>query len=169
MEIRNMFENIYKVSNSFDPNKVEWRNYKDPNNKGYKIDFDYSLLGFDRNNGRLDMLLRYPKGKSYCRRHRHIASTLTLVLEGEQYLTEVKKDGSKNIISRKKGDYAIAKADALPHFEHGGDTGGTVLLSMHTKDGLLFEYFDENMKNGWTVSIEEFVKSWNDGSTYGEK
>ena len=63
----------------------------------------------------------------------------------------------------------MAKADALPHFEHGGDLGGIVLLSMHTKDGVLFEYFDENMQNGWTVSIEEYVQSWNSGSTYGDK
>ena len=90
-----MFENIHKVSSSYDPEKVEWRNYKDLNNKDFKIDFDYCLLGFDIQNGRLDMLLRYPKGKSYCRRHRHIASTLTLVLQGEQFLTEINEDGSK--------------------------------------------------------------------------
>jgi len=115
------------------------------------------------------MLLRYPKGKSHCRRHRHIASTLTLVLEGEQHITELDVDGSKNFIHRKKGDYALAHSDALPHFEHGGDMGGTVLLSMHAKDGILFEYFDENMKNGWTVSIIEYVESWNAGIAYGDK
>lgn len=164
-----MAENIYKVSSSYDPDKVEWRNFKDPNDKEYKIDFDYSLLGFDIKNGRLDMLLRYPEGSSHCRRHRHIASTLTLVLEGEQYLTEIKEDGSKNFIHRKQGDYALAEADALPHLEHGGENGGTVLLSMQAKNGIIFEYFDENMKNSWTISVEEYVKSWNEGTTYGEK
>ena len=163
-----LVENIYKVSSSYDPDKVEWRNYKDPNNKEFKIDFDYSLLGFDVQNGRLDMLLRYPGGKSHCRRHRHIASTLTLVLEGDQYLMEVKRDGARNYIHRKKGDYDLDKAVALPHLEHGGEKGGTVFLSMQTKNGILFEYFDENMKHSWTVSIEEFVKSWNEGATYGE-
>lgn len=164
-----MSNNIVKISDSFEPAKVKWRNYKDPLNKGYKIDFDYSLLGYDVKNGRLDMLLRYPKGTSYCRRHRHIASTLTLVLEGEQFLTEVNLDGSKTTIHRIKGEYALAKADSLPHFEHGGEKGGIVLLSMQAKDGLLFEYFDKNMQNGWNVSIQDYVKSWNNGSTYGEK
>lgn len=164
-----MFESFNKVSNSFDPNKVEWRNYKDPNNKDFKIDFDYSLLGFDVQNGRLDMLLRYPSGKSHCRRHRHIASTLTLVLQGEQFLTEFKEDGSKILIHRKQGDYALAKSDALPHLEHGGEKGGTVLLSMQAKEGVLFEYYDENMKNSWTVSVKDFVNSWKEGSTYGSK
>lgn len=42
----------------------------------------------------------------------------------------------------------------------GGNEGGTVLLSMTAPDGLLFEYFDENMKNGWTLSIAQYVESW---------
>ena len=37
------------------------------------------------------------------------------------------------------------------------------------KEGILFEYFDENMSNSWTVSVEEFVKSWQEGATYGDK
>ena len=32
-----MFENIYKVSNSFDPDIVEWRNYKDPNKEFFNV------------------------------------------------------------------------------------------------------------------------------------
>jgi hypothetical protein len=28
---------------------------------------------------------------------------------------------------------------------------------MHAPDGILFEYYDENMENPWTLSIEEFV------------
>lgn len=164
-----MNSNIKKISETYDPNKVEWRSYNDPSCKEFKIAFDYSLLGYDIDSCRLDMLLRYPKGKSHCRRHRHIASTLTLVLEGEQFITELGIDGVKNTIHRKKGDYAIAHSDALPHYEHGGEIGGTILLSMHAKDGILFEYFDENMENGWTVSIEEYVESWNSGLTYGDK
>ena len=164
-----MFENFHRVSSSYDPEKVEWRNYKDLNNKDFKIDFDYCLLGFDIENGRLDMLLRYPEGESHCRRHRHVASTLTLVLQGEQFLTEINEDGSKTLVHRKQGDYAFAKSDASPHLEHGGEKGGTVFLSMQAKEGILFEYFDENMSNSWTVSVEEFVKSWQEGATYGDK
>jgi hypothetical protein len=35
-------------------------------------------------------------------------------------------------------------------------------------DGVLFEYFDENMANPWTVSIKEYVESWEQGTVYGE-
>lgn len=154
------------VSKSFDHQRVEWRRVTDPDCKGVHVDFEYSLLGYDLPSGRLDMLLRYGKG-GHCRRHRHVASTVTLVLEGEQFLKEMLPDGTTHSIHRKQGDYALAAADAHPHDEHGGDAGATVLLSMSAPDGILFEYFDENMENGWTVSIEEYVQNWNNGTVHG--
>lgn len=156
-----------RISESFDPQAVEWRHVSDPDCKDYKIDFEYSLLGYDLASGRLDMLLRYAKGRGYCRRHRHVASTLTLVLEGEQHLVEMQPDGTTKSISRKKGDHAVASPDALPHSEWGGADGGTVILSMTAPDGILFEYFDENMENGWTLSIEQYAESWNNRTVYG--
>ena len=155
------------IATSFDLQSVEWRRVTDPDCKDFRVDFEYSLLGYDLPSGRLDMLLRYGKG-GHCRRHRHVAATVTLVLEGEQFLEEMLRDGTTRSIHRKKGNYALAPADAHPHEEHGGDTGGTVLLSMTAKDGILFEYFDANMQNGWTLSIEDYVHSWNNGTAYGQ-
>lgn len=152
------------ISPSFE--SVEWRRITDPDCKAFKVDFEYSLLGYDIASGRLDMLLRYKDG-GHCRRHRHVASTATLVLEGEQFLTEMLPDGTTRAVRRKKGTYALAPADAHPHDEHGGNEGATVLLSMTAHDGILFEYFDENMENAWTLSIEEYVESWNKGTAYG--
>jgi hypothetical protein len=60
-----------------------------------------------------------------------------------------------------------APRDALPHIECGGVDGGTVLLSMTAPDGILFEYLDESMSNGWTLSIAQYVEAWNNGATYG--
>jgi hypothetical protein len=40
---------------------------------------------------------------------------------------------------------------------------------MTAPDGILFEYFDENMENGWTLSIEQFVDNWNSGAVHGFK
>jgi hypothetical protein len=156
------------ISDSFDLQSIEWRRVTDPANKAFRVDFEYSLLGYDLPSGRLDMLLRYGKNGGHCRRHRHVAATVTLVLEGEQFLEEMQPDGSTRSVHRNKGDYALAPADALAHDEHGGEHGGTVLLSMTAKDGILFEYFDENMKPLRTLSIEEYVASWNAGAVYGE-
>ena len=153
---------------SFESDRVEWRRITDPECTGYKIDFEYSLLGFDFSAARLDMLLRYAKDRGHCRRHRHVASTMTMVLDGEQHLEELQDDGSVKRISRQKGDYALAPTDARPHLEHGGDTGGTVLLSMWAPDEILFEYYAENsMESLGTVSIAEYVASWERGEIYG--
>ena len=154
------------ISKSFDLQSVEWRRVTDPSCKAFRVDFEYSLLGYDLPSGRLDMLLRYGKG-GHCRRHRHVAATATLVLEGEQFLKEMLPDGTTRSIHRKKGDYALAPADAHPHDECGGEEGGTVLLSMTAPDGILFEYFDENMENRWSLAIEEYVEDWNKGRVYG--
>lgn len=154
------------VSTRFDPATVEWRRVTDPACKAFLVDFEYSLLGYDLATGRLDMLLRFGKG-GHCRRHRHVAATVTLVLEGEQFVTELQPDGTKRSVHRRQGDYALSPADALPHDEHGGEHGGTVLLSMTAPDGILFEYFDENMQNPWTLSIAQFVESWENGTVYG--
>lgn len=149
--------------------EVEWRHIRGSEHAAYRVDFEYSLLGYDISSGRLDMLLRYAPDFGHCRRHRHVASTMTLVLEGEQYLIEQAADGSERTISRKKGDYALAKADASPHLEHGGESGGVVLLSMVALDGILFEYFGEAPDDTWTVSVSEFVRDWNSGVSYGSK
>jgi hypothetical protein len=154
------------VSASFDFDTVEWRRVRDSTNEDFLVDFEYSLLGYDLPSGRLDMLLRYGEG-GHCRRHRHLASTVTLVLEGDQHLIEKLPDGTRKAIHRKKGDYALATADAHPHDEHGGAQGGTVLLSMTATDGRLFEYFDEHMNSLGTVSIVEYVESWKRGVAYG--
>lgn len=58
------------VSPSFDMASVEWRRVTDPTCTSYKVDFEFSLLGYDLNSSRLDMLLRYASGGHY-RRHRH--------------------------------------------------------------------------------------------------
>jgi len=156
-----------KLSDSFDPQSVEWRRISDPREPDFKIDFEYSLLGYDLPSERLDMLLRFEGNGGHCRRHRHIASTVTLILEGEQHVTEIRPDGTTETVIRKKGDYALASTDALPHLERGGPDGCTLLLSLQAPDGRLFEYFDQNMESARILTIEQYVESWNEESVPG--
>ena len=156
-----------RIATSFDPKAVEWRHFADPTCREFRVDFEYSLLGYDIEAGRLDMLLRYPPGFGHCRRHRHVASTVTLVLDGEQHLTEIAADGTHKMIVRRQGEYALAAPDALPHLESGGAGGGTVVLSMTTPNGILFEYLDADLKNGTTLTIQEYVDAWVKGVPYG--
>ena len=76
-----------RITESFDPNAVEWRKVTDPTETGFLIDFEYSLLGYDYESGRLDMLLRFKGNNGHCRRHRHIASTVTLILRRVTLIT----------------------------------------------------------------------------------
>ena len=45
-----------RISESFDPQAVDWWRVADPDCKDYKIDFEYSLHGYDLAGGRLDMV-----------------------------------------------------------------------------------------------------------------
>ncbi|MDD9905706.1 MAG: hypothetical protein OXT06_19220 [Rhodospirillaceae bacterium] len=157
-----------RVSDTFDLDSVEWRHIADPKETDFLIDFEYSLLGYDLPSGRLDMLLRFKGNGGHCRRHRHIAATVTMVLEGEQHVTEHGPDGAvtKSTV-RKKGEYALAEADADPHMERGGPEGGTILLSMSAPDGRLFEYFDRDGNSIKVLTIAEYVESWNRGAVPG--
>ena len=49
------------------------------------------------------------------------------------------------------------------------DAGGLVLLSMNEPNGILFESFDKKMENPWTLSTQQYVDSWNRGTTYGSQ
>ncbi len=156
-----------RISERYDPESIEWRHLTDPEHTDFKIDFEYSLLGYDLPSGRLDMMLRFKGNGGHCRRHRHVASTVTLILEGEQHVEEMQPDGSTKSIVRKAGDYALASTDALPHLERGGPDGCTLLLSLQAPDGVLFEYFDKNMENRRNLTIQQYVDSWQRGSVPG--
>ena len=150
-----MFNSSYSTDN------VDWHEINgEPDFDEYKLCYKYSILGYDTAAGKLDMLMKFSGDGGYCERHRHVAATTTLVLEGEQHLEEWQADGSVKKIVRKAGDYAMAQRDALPHMETGGPEGGTVLLSLHTSSGILFEVLDANYEKIMDVTIEEFVERW---------
>mgnify|MGYP001261584770 FL=1 len=156
------------ISAHYDAESIEWRRVIDNSSAELRVDFEYSLLGYNIQAQRLDMLLRFPPG-GHCRRHQHVASTVTLVLAGEQHLAEWQEDGTIKSIVRKKGEYAISGSDALIHDEWGGEKGGTVIYSLHAPNNILFRYFDEDMKNPRNLTINEFIESWENGSVYGAK
>lgn len=158
---------MHKFSDRFDPADVQWLHVTEPEFDEYKLDYEYSILGFDLESGRLDMLLRFSGNGGHCLRHRHVASTATLVLEGEQHLEELRPDGTTKRIVRKAGEYALSGVDALPHLERGGDDGCTLYLSMHAPDGVLFEYMDKNLENVRTATIDDYVERWNNGGALG--
>lgn len=150
-------------STRFRPQELEWQHIcEPPSPSGYLLDYEYTVLAYDADCGRLDMLMRFQGNGGHCERHRHVASTTTLILDGEQHVRERRWDGTFGEPTiRRAGDYAIAGSDALPHTERGGTEGCTLLLSLHAADGLLFEvYEDDTFTNPRAVYIQQFVKRW---------
>ena len=58
---------------------------------------------------------------------------------------------------RRAGDHALTRAEAEPHLESGGSTGGLVFFGNHSTDGVLYEFFDPELNLVGSVTIAELV------------
>jgi hypothetical protein len=151
------------LSNYYDPASAFWLKVSVPDFKDYKISYEYSILGHSVADNRLDMLLRFSGDGGHCLLHRHVATTTTLILSGEQHLSEFRLGRKNKSVVRKAGEYALSGADSAPHLERGGPEGATIFMSLHAPDGVLFQYMDLNLENVTSVTIEDYIARWNSG------
>ena len=127
----------------------------------YFMGYDFQLLSWDRLASTIDFALRFNNEGGHCQRHRHLASTTVLVMEGEQHLMELHPDGKTTSKKRVKGDYARSNgADANPHMECGGREGGVVFYSCYAPDGRLFELIDDDGTIIREVTFEDMIGAW---------
>ena len=146
------------INGTFDPTRYKWREVTGDAAAPYKIHHDYTILGYDLAAGTLDMVVRWQGDGGHCPIHRHTATTTVLVLEGEQHLWDIERDGSVGQHRmRRAGDYALTGADARPHLERGGDDGGLVFFGAHSSTGLLYEILDENDNVVSNVTMESIL------------
>jgi quercetin dioxygenase-like cupin family protein len=145
------------MSSPFDPRQVKWIHVDGPQEPGYPVDHDYAVLGGNPATGVLDMLVRFAPG-GHCPRHRHVAPTSTLVLEGEQHLYDTLPSGEPRHRVRRAGDYALSDGNDL-HVEGGGPEGGLIYLSMHSRDGHLFDVVDQDLNVLDRITIERLLES----------
>lgn len=139
----------------FDPSHVKWIHVDGPQDPRYPVDHEYAVLGGNPKTGVLDMLVRFPPG-GHCPRHRHVAPTTTLVLEGEQHLYDT-LDGEPRHRVRRAGDYALSDGNDL-HVEGGGPEGGLIYLGLHSRDGHLFDVVDADLNVISRVTIEDMLE-----------
>ena len=78
----------------FDTSHIDWSHIQGGPDDGYPIDYSMAVLGYQEDNGTLDLLVRFAPN-SHCHFHKHIAATTTLVLEGEHHITEVTDSGEQ--------------------------------------------------------------------------
>jgi hypothetical protein len=62
-------------SRSFDTSHLEWREVRGEPGLSYKLRYDLCVLGWDRENGTIDFVLRFAGDGGHCQRHRHLATT----------------------------------------------------------------------------------------------
>jgi len=132
----------------------------DPN-LTYNMHYDFKVLGWDRAKGEIDFVLRFAADGAHCQRHRHLANTTILVLEGEQHLFDLHPDGSTEHRIRKTGAYHRATgADELAHMERGGAQGALIYYQCQSDDGRLFEFLDDELNVIEEVTVDTLIESW---------
>ena len=147
---------------AFDQDKHKWRHVSGEPGDSYLVDHDYTILGYNQEAGTLDMVVRWGANGGHCQIHRHTATTTILVLEGEQHLWDLHKDGSKGEERiRKAGDYALTVGPEVPHLERGGDQGGLVFFGSHSDTGKLYDILDEDLNLVIEVTMELLIADFN--------
>jgi hypothetical protein len=150
---------------AFDPDRHRWREVTGTPGQSFLIRHDYTILGYDLAAGTLDMLVRWKGDGGHCPIHRHTSTTTVLVIAGEQHLWDLHPDGTRGAPRvRRAGDYALTVGEALPHLERGGPDGGLVFFGNHSRDGRLYEVFDEDMSLVADISMEMLVADWKENS-----
>ena len=141
--------------------RYKWREVTGEPGSAVLIRHDYTILGYDFAAGTLDMLVRWRGDGGHCPIHRHTSTTTILVLEGEQHLWDLGPGGARlGHRVRRAGDYALTVGEAMPHLESGGPTGGVVFFGNHSRDGRLYETFDQDMNLVVDVTMELLVADW---------
>jgi hypothetical protein len=144
-----------------DYDKAGWLNVpKDPD-LSYNMHYDFKVLGWDREKGEVDFVLRFAADGGHCQRHRHLANTTILVLEGEQHLFDLYPDGRTEHRTRGAGAYHRGTGpEVRPHMERGGDDGALVYYQCQADDGRLFEFVDDDLNVIEEVTVDTLIETW---------
>ena len=145
---------------AFDTTHLRWMVSDGDGSTSYRVHQETSILGYDRDAGTIDMLVRFDDCGGHCPAHRHVTTTSVLVLEGEQHLDDMLPGGQRVHKVRKAGEYHLTTGDVHPHMERGGPNGAVVFYSHHTNDGRLYELVDEGGEVVFVVTLDDLVRAW---------
>ena len=146
-----------------DSDQFAWREITGSDDSPYVIHHDLCILGYDRDAGTIDLMIRFDDKGGHCQAHRHVTTTSVLVLEGEQHLDELRPGGERVHKVRTAGTHHLTTGDPYPHLERGGAEGAVLFFSHHTVDGRLYEIVDDAGAVVATVTLDSLIASWENG------
>jgi hypothetical protein len=146
---------IAKLPADFNLADAKWSHYSGDPKFDYPIDYAVSVVDADVAAGRVDFLSRWAPN-SFCHYHRHLGTTMAAVLEGEQHLTETTEH--ETVTKVRSAGFSGQVPDGEQHMERAGADGLTMLFSVQSPDGRLFEVLDAAGDVLTAATIAEFLE-----------
>lgn len=138
----------------FDTSDVEWKNFV---TEGVY----FKVLNVNVAARTVDLLAKFEPGKQ-CLYHRHVAQTISLVLEGELHIVEKTAEG--DILKVKPaGTFSSGAVDEI-HIEGGGPEGVIVYFSMRGSSERIYDLLNEDLTLMQSITVHDFAKDWEQGS-----
>lgn len=139
----------------FDSSAVEWKKFL---TEGCY----YRILDVNVPARTADMLVKFEPG-ARCLHHRHVATTMSLVLEGALHVIEKTPGGEKESV-KPAGTFSAGSTNEV-HVEGGGDDGVVVYFSMRGDSDHIYDFVDENMNLKRAITIQDFDRDFQNWST----
>jgi quercetin dioxygenase-like cupin family protein len=138
----------------FDTSTIEWKNFL---TEGCY----YRILDVNVAARTAEMLVKFDPG-ARCLNHRHVATTMSLVLEGELHVIEKTPAGEKRSV-KPAGTFSSGATDEI-HIEGGGDDGVVVYFSMRGETDRVYDLLEDDLKLKRAITIHDFHHDWQNWS-----
>ena len=140
---------------SFDTSNIEWKEFV---TEGcyYRI-LDVSVAARTA-----DMIVKF-EPNARCLNHRHVARTMSFVLEGELHALEKTADGKTRTTVKPAGTFS-ADATNEVHVEGGGAQGVVVYFSMRGDSDHIYDFVNDDMSLRRVITIQDFDRDFQNWS-----
>jgi hypothetical protein len=140
----------------FDTTNVEWKPFVTEG-------CFYRILDVNVPARTADMLVKF-EPNARCLHHRHVARTMSFVLEGELHVLEKTPDGKTRETIKPAGTFS-ADATNEVHVEGGGDRGVVVYFSMRGDSDRIYDFVDDNLELRRAITIQDFYEDFQNWSS----
>jgi hypothetical protein len=140
---------------SFDTRNIEWKKFV---TEGCY----YRILDVNVRTRTADMIVKF-EPNAWCLNHRHVARTMSFVLEGELHVLEKTADGKTRTTVKPAGTFA-ADATNEVHVEGGGAQGVVVYFSMRGDSDHIYDFVNDDRSLRRAITIQDFDRDFQNWS-----